>query len=183
VACSDCAAGKFAVSSAASCTDCQAGKFLADVSSVPVTWMPGAVNVVASTGAVVKNGGNYGDWDAGAWSTQAISSSSTQSQGITFRCSSTAQLVVGLSTTDIDVSLPKNIQFALMCRKDGSLRVYESGARKYESGAYIATDSLEVRITGGGTTVEDLQNGVVFYTTSDSVPTFPLHVDTSFQYM
>jgi hypothetical protein len=161
---------------------CSAGQFFTGYTSVPVAWTA-VVNVNESgNGAppdtvfsLEKTGGGTDD-NAGAISTQEITSSSTTPQGVSFKVGAGSFVYVGFGNTNTDVGR-SDIEFAVKCVSDGDLQVYESGSRKGEFGTWTATDVLKVQVVG--TTIQYLKNDQVFYT-SLQTPAFPLHVDTSF---
>ena len=55
--------------------------------------------------------------------------------------------------------------------------MYEFGRKMGTFGSYTTTDVLRVQVKGR--TVQYLKGGVVFYTSTRTVPTFPLVVDIS----
>jgi acyl dehydratase len=144
------------------------------VQSTPVTWAS-PINVVASPGALERSTGS-GSWDAGAISTQQFTSS-TQPQGVSFKCGDGSMAMIGLDNGNSDHFSGGGIAFAIYCTSaSGKLQLYESGDYKGDFGTYMPTDVLEVQVTG--TVVTYLKNDAVLYT-STTAPTFPLHVDTA----
>ena len=145
---------------------------------MPVTWTS-TVNVAASPG-ILERASPPSDraWSAGAISTEELSSSA-QSQSVSFKCGTGANAMAGLGNTNTGVSY-QEIAFVVNCAADGTLYVYEHGDLKttaYPNGPpYTPSSELKIQVTG--TTVQYLNDDVVFYTSANSAA-FPLHVDTS----
>lgn len=105
---------------------------------------------------------------------------------MTFRCthatgptdSDGGHLMVGLEHGDmLSVGQYADIEFGVQCHHNGDIGVYESGTHKGYFGPYLATDVLEVRVTGS--TVDYRKNGVAFYISTSTATAFPLRVDTA----
>jgi hypothetical protein len=140
------------------------------LSAVPVNWT-NVVNVTASNGELRKTGGCGGCADAGASSTQRITSGSG---GVSFTTSDAQTLrVIGLGPGGAGTSA-NEITFALRLQ-NGTAEVREAGVYKSEV-AFAAGDQLTVGIAAGA--VQYSKNGAVFYT-SAAAPTYPLAVDAS----
>lgn len=130
------------------------------------------VSGVAVNGATLA--ATYGYWQAGASSTQMISSGdgyveATIAETNTYR-------MIGLGNTDSNQSYT-DIDFAWYPIADGTLQIYESGTYAGSFGPYAIGDRLRVAVEGG--VVKYRKNGQLIYT-STHPPTYPLAVDTSF---
>jgi hypothetical protein len=139
-------------------------------STAPVSWT-NTVNVTASNGELRKTGGCGGCADAGASSTQRITSGGG---GVSFTTSDVHTLrVIGLGPGGAGTSA-NEITFALRLQ-NGTAEVREAGVYKSEV-SFAAGDRLMVAIVAGA--VQYSKNGAVFFT-SAAAPTYPLAVDTS----
>jgi hypothetical protein len=139
-------------------------------SSVPVTWTS-LVNASASNSSLRKTGGCAGCSDAGALSTQKITSGDGS---MSFQTADTRTLrFIGLSSGNPGTD-PREIAFGLRLQ-GGTAEVREVGLYKAEV-PFGAGDTLSVAVQGG--TVSYSKNGTVFYTSAVK-PTYPLVVDTS----
>ena len=140
------------------------------VSGVPVTWTS-LVNASASSNSLRKTGGCAGCSDAGALSSQRISSGDGF---MSFQTSDTRTLrFIGLSSGNPGTD-PREIAFGLRLQ-GGTAEVREAGLYKAEV-PFGAGDTLKVSVQGG--VVSYSKNGTVFYT-SAARPTYPLLVDAS----
>jgi hypothetical protein len=139
-------------------------------SSVRVTWTS-LVNATASDDSLRKTGGCAGCSDAGALSTQKISSGDGF---MSFETSDTRTLrFIGLSSGNPGTD-PREIAFGIRLQA-GTAEVREAGLYKAEV-PFGAGDTLKVAVQGG--LVSYSRNGTVFYT-SEARPSYPLVVDTS----
>jgi hypothetical protein len=139
-------------------------------SAVPVNWT-NVVNLTASDGELRKSAGCGGCADAGASSTQRITSGSG---GVSFTTSDAQTLrVIGLGPGGAGTSA-NEITFALRLQ-NGTAEVREAGVYKSEV-SFAAGDQLLIAIVAGA--VQYSKNGAVFFT-SAAAPTYPLAVDTS----
>jgi alpha-tubulin suppressor-like RCC1 family protein len=138
----------------------------------PVTWT-GAVGVTVTGNSLTKSGGTA-TWNAGAVSTNLITSGYGFVEVVAGQ-TNTARMI-GLSNGDSDASYG-DIDFALYLNASGGLEVYESGNSRGSFGSYASTDRLRVEVSHG--VVRYLKNGVVLYP-SNGIPRYPLRIDTSF---
>jgi hypothetical protein len=130
------------------------------------------VNVTAAPGSLQKSAGCNGCADAGAVSTQAISSGGGY---VEFTVSeTTTERALGLSHGNTDTTIG-DIDFALLLWPGGEMDVREGGVYRTDTTAATG-DTFRIAIAGGKVTFS--KNGVVFYT-SATAPTYPLLVDTS----
>ena len=133
------------------------------------------VGVTASGNSLSKPGS--AGWDAGAVSTQAITSGDgyvefTISETNTYR-------MCGLSNGDSSQSYV-DIDFALYPAADGYLYIYQGGNYVGQFGTYSIGDRFRVAVEGGVVRYYKLTSGAptLLYTSGVS-PTYPLLVDTS----
>jgi hypothetical protein len=135
-----------------------------------VSWTS-LVNVAATSTELRKTAGCSGCPDAGAASSQTITSSGGE---LAFPAGDTQKLrVIGLSKGNAGTT-SEEIRFGLRVQ-NGRVEVRERGAYKAER-AIAAGDVLRVTVRAG--TVTYSANGATFYTSS-AAPVFPLLVDTS----
>ena len=139
-------------------------------SSVSVKWTS-LVNASASDNSLRKSGGCAGCSDAGALSTQKI----TSGDGfMSFQTPDTRTLrFIGLSSGNPGTD-PREITFGLRLQ-GGTAEVREVGLYKAEV-PVSGGDTLKVAVQDG--VVSYSKNGTVFYT-STGTPTYPLLVDAS----
>jgi hypothetical protein len=138
---------------------------------IPVTWTS-LVNVSSSGGELKKTGGCGGCADAGAVSTQRISSGAGT---LSFNTTDTQTLrFVGLGSGGAGTTAAE-IAFALRLQ-NGTAEVREAGVYRSEVG-FAASDTLTIAVDAG--VVSYAKNGAVFYT-SAAKASYPLAVDTSF---
>jgi hypothetical protein len=138
-------------------------------SSQNIVWTA-LVNVTAIGNSLRKTAGCEGCGDAGAVSTQSITSGDgyvefTASETTTYRG-------IGLSNTAAGLA---DIDFAILLSPIGLAEVRENGVWKRDT-QYAPGTVLRVAVVGGQ--IQYSKNGVVFYT-STVQPTYPLIVDTS----
>jgi hypothetical protein len=136
-----------------------------------IVWMA-LINVSATGNSLRKTAGCDGCDDAGAVSTQSISSGDgyvefTASETTTYRS-------VGLSNGNTDTSLG-DIDFAILLTPSGYAEVRENGAWKRDT-PYAPGSVFRVAVIGGQ--IQYSKDGVVFYS-STVRPTYPLLVDTT----
>ena len=128
--------------------------------------------MTASATELRKTGGCGGCADAGAVSTQRISSGDGF---LSFRTSDTQTLrFVGLGSGNAGTSA-NEIAFALRLQ-NGTAEVREAGVYKSEV-SFAANDVLKIAIEGGA--VKYSKNGSVFYTSTAKV-SYPLYADDAF---
>jgi hypothetical protein len=130
------------------------------------------VNVAANGNSLRKTTGCDGCADAGAVSTQSITSGDgyvefTASETTTYRG-------LGLSNGNSDTSLP-DIDFAVFLTPAGYAEVRENGVWKVDT-PYAPGTVFRVAVVNGR--IQYSKNGVVFYTSS-RLPAYPLLVDTT----
>src|SRR5439155_9409296 len=130
------------------------------------------VNVTAEGGSLRKTAGCEGCEDAGAVSSQTI----TSGDGfVEFTASETTTIrVAGLSHGNTDTT-SADIDFGVQLWPGGAAEVRENGLYRADT-TYVSGDVFRVAVQSG--VVRYSKNGVVFYT-STVAPTFPLLVDTS----
>jgi hypothetical protein len=154
-----------------------------------VTWTD-TVNVAASPGFLQKNAGSN-DWtSAGAISTQALSPSA-ELQSVSFKCSRQSandcpdtrlpnvcgtKMIAGLGDSNNGQHY-SDMAFAMECDRGGDFSVYEAGQHKGVQGQWDPSDTFTIEVQGSA--VRYLKNDVLFYTSSNTVAAFPLHLDTS----
>lgn len=133
--------------------------------------------LLVEDGKITKTGSN--GWNAGMASEGFIIKNSTVS-GVSFSTvHADKNLMVGLSSVGSDTSASyAHINFALYCRSNGKLSVYEKGKNKGEFSSYAAGDMMAVRTNSGGQ-VEYVHQGVVIHQSSLTV-SYPLSLDTAF---
>ncbi len=137
-----------------------------------VTWT-NAVGVSVNGNSLTKTA--TGDvWNAGASSTQAISSGDGYVEFTASELSS--YRMIGLSNGDANQSY-QELDFAFYLGMNGYLFIYENGANVNWPGFYATGDTMRISVESG--VVKYRKNGVVVYT-STATPTYPLLVDTSF---
>ena len=142
----------------------------------PVIWI-NTVNVTANGNSLTKTGGVDRQWDAGAVSSQVLSSGDGFIQTIV--AETTTNRMFGWSTGDANQHF-SDIDFAAYLRPNGEFLIFERGdqvngfASTYQSG-----DVVRVEIQGAD--VVFLKNGIVLHTLSNriSASNYPLRVDTS----
>lgn len=146
-----------------------------------ISWTS-ATNTTASPDSndLTKTGGADGTWDSDAVSTLQFASKGP-GKFIRWKCGQTnKQLMAGLSADDPDANF-NTIDFAVHCRQDGKLEVYENGTSKYGAGGtgatYTTSDIISIELNSSGYPVYK-KNGTTLYT-SLTLATYPLRVDTS----
>jgi len=121
-----------------------------------VNWKGQTCVTTGADGSIVKNGCGNG-WNAAAYSTNLAAGDVT----LQFRCTKAQHTMIGLSIGGNDHNSYTDIDCAMYCDQ-GTLRVYELGAHKWNGPAYTDTNILAVRRTG--TKVDFLKNGAVIRT-------------------
>lgn len=146
-----------------------------------ITWTS-ATNTTATANDLQKTGGVDGIWDADAISdTSYRISTFGAGRGMQFKCGQTnKQVMAGLSADDPDANF-NTLDFAIHCRQDAKLEVYENGTSKYGASgtgaAYTASDIISLELNPSNKIVYK-KNGAILYT-STVTPSYPLWVDTS----
>ena len=147
------------------------GSAIKPVGTSAPTWTNVVGCSVGSDNSVTKTAATAA-WDAGAISTQSISSDGYVS---TVVAETNTYRMIGFGNADVSQSYG-DIEFAVCPMADGTLAVYESGAQKWSGGSYVTGDVLKVAVENG--VVKYYNNSALLYT-SAITPTFPLYVDTS----
>ena len=138
-----------------------------------VVWTS-TVNVTVSGNSIQKTGGCDTCDDAGAISSQQITSGDGY---VEFTIPATdKQVFAGLSHGNTDTTR-SDIDFALKFNPFGVVEVRENNVYRTET-AFAAGDVFTVAVVGGQVTYS--RNGSVFYT-STNTPVYPLLLDTSLQ--
>ena len=113
------------------------------VQEVVPTWTNvvegGGCTLVRDGGALEKRGGEWGSWDTGAFSNEAITrkEGGSESQGLKWRAATAdKQYELGLSHEDGGVERPSKSKkdFGMFCDGVGCLRIYEQGSQVQGSG-------------------------------------------------
>ncbi|WP_306140799.1 DUF4214 domain-containing protein [Roseibium sp. MMSF_3412] len=127
-----------------------------------------------ATNVLEKTGGGT-DWDGGAYSEEGLVGAGSLSTTV---YQTDKPIMVGLSEEPGDSGY-QTIDFAIYQHADGKLRIFESGVGQGTFSSYHFGDELSIERLADGT-VQYLQNGVVFYTSSvSSDPATELHADAS----
>lgn len=114
-------------------------------------------------------------WDAGAISTESITSGSGDGfVSVVADATNTARMF-GMGNANTNAT-QADIEFGLILRSDGTLEVMESGTSKGTYGAYYRGDVLKVQVVSG--VVKYYRNSTILYTAAKS-PTYPIYLDTS----
>ena len=137
-----------------------------------ITWT-NLINTTVSGTTLTKTAGVDGNWDAGAVSTQTLSSGDGYAEYVI--PSVTQHVMFGLSNGD-SFGGYADIDFAIYTYAEGPIQVWEGGAFRGDVGVYVAGDVLRVAVEDG--VVKYRKNGTLLYTSLVS-PTYPLLVDTS----
>ena len=116
--------------------------------------------------------GGTGAWDSGCSSVQTFAGDGYAEHT---SLELTTARMFGLSTSDGNANYT-SIGYALSCKTDGTLEVWESGASKGAAGSYAAGDVL--RVSRIAAVITYLKNGVVIYT-SLTASTGALLIDVS----
>src|SRR5882724_5868287 len=135
-----------------------------------VTWTS-AVGVSVAANNLTKPGSN--GWDAGAVSTQTISSGDGYVEFTATETNTHPRL--GLSYGNTNQSWD-DIDFCIYLQNNGTLDINEGASSRGSFGSYAAGDVFRVAVEGG--VVKYRKNGTLLYT-STVTPTYPLLVDTS----
>jgi hypothetical protein len=130
------------------------------------------LNVAASSGALIKNGGCEGCPDSGAHSTQQLTSDGYAD----FVPGFGQRFYAGLSTDLSSSTVSTTMNFAFSFWPGGAWEVRELGVYKTE-GTFVAGDHFTVAIESGAVIYR--RNGGVVYR-SAVAPSFPLALDTTF---
>jgi hypothetical protein len=139
-------------------------------SAAPVSWTD-VVNASTNGNSLTKSGGCGGCPDAGAISSQSISSGDGY---VEFSVPESGTLrFIGLSSGNGGTD-PAEIKFAMRLQ-GGNLEVRESGAYRTET-PFSANDVMRIAYANGS--VQYSKNGSVFYT-SPAAPTYPAIVDAT----
>lgn len=118
------------------------------------------------------------DWNTDAISAERIYASDVL-KGMKFRCSQTdGYVMAGLSHDDPDTNYT-GIDYAIYCRPDGYVHVYENGVVKYGGTGYPYTvgDVLSIILNAAGYPEYRKNNRLIY--TSTTLPDYPLFVDSS----
>ena len=118
-------------------------------------------------------------WNAGAVSKRAIRQASDTVRGISAVCSETNRhrMIALNSQSTADSITYKDLDFALYCRSDGRVRIYEKGRYRNVQKAYGKDAVIQIALNDAGK-VEYFLNGLRLMT-SDQKVTYPLHADVS----
>jgi hypothetical protein len=117
-------------------------------------------------------------WNAGAKSMQQIDGKNDV-RGFSFiPLQNNKHFMIGLNDKSSGESY-QEINYAVYCRSDKNLGIYQAGSSKGNFGTYNAGDKIELLVTKGDSEVVVRVNGVVRYTFSGK-PSLPLIVDASF---
>ena len=110
-------------------------------------------------------------------SQRAMKSATDTVRGISAVCDrSDKYQMIGLNSKSTSSSY-SDIDFAMYCRKGGTLYVYEKGSSKGKIGTYSAGATIQVVVNDQGK-VEYLRNGELLKTSSRQV-VYPLYADVS----
>lgn len=135
------------------------------------------VGMMASGNNLVKSA-PLSIWDSGAVSTKAIASGDGYVEFTTGE--TTSHKMIGLSYGDDSTSYG-DIDFALYPQANGYVYVYEGGAQIGNFGTYVPGDRLRIAVEGGRVKYQQWRGGAwQLLKMSDSLPRYPLLVDTSF---
>jgi len=140
-----------------------------------VTWT-NPVNVNTEGNDISKNSGGS-NWNAGAVSTQSISSGNGFAEGTL--TANSGGVVFGLSKGDTDQNWT-DIDFGASINANGFLYVLESGSLAFGPGStYTSGDIIRVEVSGSNVLYK--KNGVTFHTSEDAITgsSYPLLTDTS----
>jgi len=140
-----------------------------------VTWI-NLVNVTATGNTIRKTSGTSGAWDAGATSSQLITSGDGYVQASVVETNTYAMFGLDQYGTTTSAS---DTDFALFMA-GGTLKVYESGVLRGNFGSYAVGDVLKVSVAGE--VVRYYRNNALLYT-SAVAPHYPLQVNTAINSM
>ncbi|MET1414725.1 hypothetical protein ABVF61_20810 [Roseibium sp. HPY-6] len=130
-----------------------------------------------ATNGLEKTGGGTA-WNGGAFSEEGLAGAGSLTTAV---YQTDQPIMVGLSE-EPGGSGYLSIGFAIYQHSDGKLRIFENGVGIGTFGAYHFGDELSIERLADGT-VQYLQNGVVFYTsTNSSDPAVTLYADASFKF-
>ena len=117
--------------------------------------------------------------ERGAVSKRAIRQASDTVRGISAVCSETNRhrMIALNSQSTADSITYKDLDFALYCRSDGRVRIYEKGRYRNVQKAYGKDAVIQIALNDAGK-VEYFLNGLRLMT-SDQKVTYPLHADVS----
>lgn len=133
---------------------------------------------VTITGNSIQKTSSGGAWNAGATSTQSITSGDGYVEFSTNESSSHGKHA-GLGTNTPDWGYT-NIQFDINMAVSNNVRIFESGTSRGSFGTYAPGDVFRIAIEGG--VVKYYKNGGLLYT-SLVAPTYPLYLDTSLYHL
>jgi len=130
------------------------------------------VGVSVAGGTLTKTGATAG-WNAGAGTAKAIEFGDGY---LEFTATETnTGRVLGLSHSNSG-SDPADIDFGISLRADGTVTALENNTPQGSAGNYASGDRFRVEVSGGS--VKYLQNGSLFYT-STQTPRYPLRGDAA----
>lgn len=126
---------------------------------VDVVWT-NFVNTTASGSQLTKTGGGNA-WDAGA---SSLNSFAGDGELQFVPAQANRNFMCGLSTNDADENYT-SIGWAIHCRQNGMLRIYEGGQNRGDFGNYTAGDTLSLKRVG--TAITYYINGNLLYTSGN----------------
>ena len=105
---------------------------------------------VSSSAGVIKRTKSGSGWNAGAVSQRAMKSATDTVRGISAVCDRNDKYqMIGLNSKSTSSSY-SDIDFAMYCRKGGTLYVYEKGSYKGKIGTYSAGATIQVVVNDQG---------------------------------
>ncbi|MFT5127240.1 MAG: VCBS repeat-containing protein, partial [Rhodothermales bacterium] len=141
--------------------------------SAPVSWT-GGQNVDINGNAVEKTSGGS-DWNAGAYSVEAIASGDFYIEFIATETNK--HRFIGF--TDLPIgTVFNNLDGALFLHNAGNVQVYRNGSFRANLGAFVA-NTTRLRIQVNGANIEYYVDDVLQFTETTTTITYPLHVDVS----
>ena len=123
----------------------------------------------------LKKTGTNSAWDAGAISTQSITSAQGDGYVSVVADATNTHRAFGLGNSNQGVDL-EDIDFAIYLKGDGTLEIWESGEEMGDFGTYQVGDVLRVGVESGA--VKYYRNSTLLYT-AEKEPSYPLYLDTS----
>jgi RHS repeat-associated protein len=139
-----------------------------------VIWTSVTSTLQVTGNSLQKTSGTSSWYDAGAISTQSITSGDGYVEFTPGNTTTWRMIGLGNGNTGIHYS---DIEYALFVGPSAGLQIYEAGILRGSFGTYAGADRLRVAVEGG--VVKYRKNGALVYT-STVAPTYPLLVDTSF---
>ena len=132
---------------------------------------------VSSSAGVIKRTKSGSGWHAGAVSQRAIKSATDTVRGISAVCDRNDKYqMIGLNSKSTSSSY-SDIDFAMYCRRGGSLYVYEKGSSKGKIGTYSAGATIQVVVSEQGKVQYHLNRKVL--KTSSRQVVYPLYADVA----